>query len=436
MNNTETSPIQIVRLWKHPLRQYKNLISRSEGDVSEAVPKARKIISDIRKHGDTAVINYTKKLDDITLSRDSIKIPESEIEKSYGELEDNKIEALKKISDRIRKYHEYQVPSKWMNEFGSGIRAGQLVRPIESVGIYVPGGTAQYPSSVLMTAIPAKVAGVDKTVICTPPNPKGKVNPGTLIAADIAEVDEVYRIGGAQAIGAMAYGTETIPRVEKIIGPGNIYVVAAKIIVSNDVDIDFAAGPSEVLIIADSTANPKQIAMDLIAQAEHDSSAAAVLVTTSERLGERVSELIPEILMETSRKKIAIKSLKKYGRIVITRSLERAFEFANDYAPEHIQLMIRDPKEHINEIKNAGAIFIGKYTPVAAGDIAIGPSHVLPTGGIARRRSGLSVLSFMRMPSVQELTKKGLENISYLIEEICELEGLEAHAKSVRERLK
>ncbi|KXA99508.1 histidinol dehydrogenase [candidate division MSBL1 archaeon SCGC-AAA261C02] len=428
--------MQLVRLWKHPQRYYGRLLSRSEGDVAEAMPKARKIISDVEERGDIAIINYTKKFDGVTLSRNSIKVSESEVKEAYKTVKDEKIEALKTIAERVRKYHERQVPDEWMNKFGSGIEAGQIIRPIESVGIYAPGGAAQYPSSVLMTAIPAKVAGVKKIIVCTPPNSEGKVSSPSLIAADLAEVDEVYRIGGAQAIGAMAYGTRTVPRVEKIAGPGNVYVVAAKQIVSNDVDIDFAAGPSEVLIIADSTANPRRVAIDLIAQAEHDPSAAAVLATSSEKLAEEVCELISGLLKETTRRRVAAKALKKYGRVIITRSLKNAIKFANDYAPEHLQLMVKHPKKLLNEVQNAGAIFIGSYTPVAAGDLAIGPSHVLPTGGVARKRSGLSVLSFIRMPSVQKLTKKGLENLSEVIEELSELEGLEAHAKSVRERLK
>lgn len=428
-------PLQLVRLWKRSQRDYNYLLRRSEGDVAKVTPKVRKIISDVRERGDLAVIEYTKKFDRVNLTRDKLKVPESEIKKAYELVDEDKVKALKAVAERIRRYHQRQMPDEWMEELRPGIETGQIIRPLDSIGIYVPGGTAQYPSSVLMTAIPAKVAGVKRILACTPPNPKGGVNPGTLIAADIAGINEIYRIGGAQAIGAMAYGTRTIPRVEKIVGPGNVYVVAAKQIVSRDVDIDFAAGPSEVLIIADSSANPRRVAIDLIAQAEHDPSAASVLVTSSEKLAVKVIDLVPSLLKETNRRRTAAKALKKYGKVIVTHSLKQAIKFANDYAPEHLQLMVKRPKKLLKEVKNAGAIFIGPYTPVAAGDLAVGPSHVLPTGGIARRSSGLSVLSYLRLPSVQKLTKKGLENLSEIIEQLAELEGLGAHAKSIRERL-
>ncbi|MBS3815445.1 MAG: histidinol dehydrogenase [Hadesarchaea archaeon] len=431
----ELSPLEVVRLWKKSERDYNQLLRRSSGDVAKAIPDVQKIISNVKERGDLALIRYTEKFDEVKLTREKLRVSEDEVKEAYQLLEENKINALREAASRIEEYHQEQVPREWMKEFGSGIKAGQKVRPLSSVGVYAPGGGAQYPSSVLMTVIPASVAGVEKIIVCTPPNEKGEISPGTLIAADLAGADEIYRIGGAQAIGAMAYGTRTIPRVEKIVGPGNVYVTAAKRIVSNDVDIDFTAGPSEVLIIADSSADPKKVAIDLIAQAEHDSSAAAVLVTSSGKLAEKVCEITPDLIEKTSRKRTAAKALKKYGRVIVTRSLKRAVEFANDYSPEHLQIMVKNPQKILDKTKNAGAIFIGPYTPVAAGDLVVGPSHVLPTGGAARQHSGLSVLSFLRMPSVQELTKEGLESLSEVIEELAELEGLEAHAQSVRERL-
>lgn len=431
----ETSPLEITRLWKHPKRHRKMALKRSENEIFEVIPEVRKIITDIKQRGDYSLLDYTKKFDEVTLGRDQIQVSDEEISNAYDEIIDWDIKAIRKAADAIKKYHEKQLPEDWIEELEPGISAGQVVRTLESVGCYVPGGKAQYPSTVLMTVIPAKVAGVEKTVICTPPNSKGKINPATLIAADIAEADEVYKAGGAQAIAAMAYGTRTIPEVEKIVGPGNIYVNAAKKIVSTKVDIGFMAGPSEVLVLADSSADPRLVAVDLIAQAEHDVSAAAVLVTTSEKLAEAVSEEVRKMVDDISRKRIAIKALQNYGRAVVVKSFKRAIEFVNDYAPEHLEIMVRNPDRIIDKIKNAGAIFVGSNTPTAAGDFVVGPSHVLPTGGGARRNSGLSVFDFIRMPSLQRLTKEGLESISDIIQRIADLEGLSAHDRSVRERL-
>lgn len=432
----ETSPLEIVKLWNHPETYRNRLLKRAETEIKGAIPQVRKIISEIRNRREIALLNFTEKFDGVKLTREEIKVGEDEISQAYKSLREEYIEPIRKAAEAIESYQKRQLPEEWMEEFEPGVSAGQVLRPLPSVGIYAPGGDAQYPSSVLMSAVPAKVAGVEKIVMCTPPNSERSVNTATLIAADIAGVDEIYKAGGAQAIGVMAYGGRIIPRVDKIVGPGNIYVAAAKKIVSPDVDIDFMAGPSEVLILADSRADSRKVALDLVAQAEHDTYAASVLVTTSEKLAEEVKEEVKSILEEIPRQRTAARALQEYGHIVVVRSTERMIEFANDYAPEHLQIMIKKPDRILERIENAGSIFVGPFSPVSAGDFAVGPSHVLPTGGAARSSDGLSVFDFLRLTSVQKLSKKGLKNLSEVIEKLAEMEGLSAHAKSVRERTK
>ncbi|MEA1904708.1 MAG: histidinol dehydrogenase [Candidatus Hadarchaeota archaeon] len=429
------SPLRIVRLWRYPKRYYGRLLRRSEGDVARVLHKVRRLVAGVRDRGDRALLEYTKKFDGVELSREQLRVSSEEIRAAYREVDPKTVEAIETAARFIRRFHRKQLPKEWFTEFERGVGAGQLVRPLASVGVYAPGGLAKYPSSVLMAVVPAKVAGVERVIVCTPPRGDGRVDPAMLVAADVAGADEVYKIGGAQAIAAMAYGTRTIPRVDKIVGPGNIYVAAAKQVVAPDVGVDFAAGPSEVLVLADSSASSRKVTVDLMAQAEHDPLAAAVLVTTSEKLALDVCEQIRSMLKRAKRRKIISRSLREYGLAVVTRSMEEAIEFANYYAPEHLQLLVRKPKRVLRRIRNAGAIFIGPFTPVAAGDFAIGPSHVLPTGGIARRRAGLSVLDFVRMPSVQKLTKRGLRRLAGVVEKLAEVEGLPAHARSIRERL-
>lgn len=429
-----TSPLEIVKLWKHPDRYRKRLIKRSEGDVAEALPKVQKIVSEVRERGDIALLEFTEKFDGAKLSRDQIEVSKKEFSEAYDTLEEKDIEVIEKAAEVVERFHEKQLPEDWMEEFEKGVKAGQVVRPLASIGAYVPGGTAQYPSSVLMSVIPAKVAGVERVIVCTPPNSDGKINPATLVAADVAGADEVYKAGGAQAIAAMAYGSKTISNVEKIVGPGNVYVAAAKKVISSDVDIDFMAGPSEVLILADTSADPRYIAVDLVAQAEHDSSSASVLVTASERLAKAVSKEVEPVLESTPRRRTAAKALQKYGYAVVTKSLKKAIEFANEYAPEHLQIIVRDPRKALKNVENAGAIFLGPYSPTTAGDFAVGPSHILPTGGDASRYDGISVHDFIRLPSVQNISKKGLKRLSPVLERLAEIEGLPAHARSVRER--
>jgi len=428
--------IEIVRLRECSPEQRERLLRRSELDIASVMPSVREIVEEVRKRGDDALLEYTERFDGVKLSRGQIRVPDREIRAAYGQVDAIAVQAIKRAAKAIEKFHRRQLPREWMVELQPGISAGQLVRPLARVGIYVPGGLARYPSSLLMAAIPAQVAGVEDIIVCTPPRSDGKVDPATLVAADIAEVDAVFRVGGAQAIAAMAYSTKAVPKVDKVVGPGNVYVVAAKYVVSSDIDIDFAAGPSEVLILADRSADPAYVAADLLAQAEHDPAAAAVLVTTSEELVSEVRGLIRNMLRDNPRRDIMAKSLDRYGRIVVVRDLAEAVEFTNDYAPEHLQLMVEQPRQVLKQVKSAGAVFIGPYSPVAAGDLAVGPSHILPTGGTARRRSGLSVLDFVRSPSVQMLTRRGLERIAEVAEKLAEIEGLPGHAQSIRERFK
>ena len=411
-------------------------LRRSELDVASVLLRVCKVVADVRESGDAALVEYAERFDGVKLKAEQIRVSKEEIRAAYKSVSEDVVGAIKQAAQAITKFQEEQMPEEWVKELRPGVKAGQLVRPLARVGTYVPGGLARYPSSVLMTVIPARVAGVNEIVVCTPPQREGKVDPATLVAADVAGAGVIFRVGGAQAIAAMAYGTATVPKVDKIVGPGNVYVVAAKQVVSSDVGIDFAAGPSEVLVIADGLADPKFIAADLVAQAEHDPSAAAVLVTTSEELASRVCELVGEELRGNPRKDIAFKSLGSYGRVLVARDLAEAVDFANEYAPEHIELMVERPEQAMKQIKNAGAVFLGPYSPVAAGDFAVGPNHVLPTGGVARWKSGLSVLDFLRLPTVQSLTEGGLKHVASVAEKMAEVEGLSGHARSIRARLR
>lgn len=428
------SALKVIMLSDCSQKQREKLTKRSELDVASVTLRVYKITSDVREMGDEALLDYTEKLDGVKLGMKQLRVSKEEIKAAYDDVGADVVGTIKQAAKAIKKFHEQQMPSEWLKEIQPGIKAGQLVRPLARVGAYVPGGLARYPSSVLMSVVPAKVAGVKEIVVCTPPRRDGKVDPVTLVAADVAGADVVFKVGGAQAIAAMAYGTETIPKVDKVVGPGNIYVVAAKQIVSPDVGVDFAAGPSEVLIVADGSADAECVAADLLAQAEHDPSAAAVLVTTSEKLAEEVCKFVEEQLEDSQRKDIVLQSLEKYGRVIVARTLAEAIKFANEYAPEHLQLMVKRPEQALKLVNNAGAIFLGQYSPVAAGDFAVGPNHILPTGGVARWRSGLSVLDFLRLPTVQSLTESGFKRIAGVVEKMAEVEGLPGHAQSIRKR--
>lgn len=410
------------------------LIERSQIDAENVMNIVNDIVFSVKANGDNSLKEYTEKFDKVKLN--DLKVSNEEIKNSYNNVDSNVINALKKAAKNIEKFHKAQIPKEWFEEVDKGIKAGQIIRPIEKVGCYIPGGRAVYPSSVLMTIIPAKIAGVNKIICCTPPMLDGNVNDIVLAAADIAGADEIYKVGGAQAIAAMAYGTESVPKVDKIVGPGNIFVTAAKKMVYGDVDIDFPAGPSEVLIIADETANPEYIAYDILAQAEHDPDAACALVTTSKDLAYEVKDKILGKIKYMERSKIIEESLQKYGKIIITDSLRDAVEFSNEYAPEHLIIMTEDPEEVLKDITNAGSIFLGELTPVAAGDYGSGTNHVLPTSKNARMYSGLSTESFIKKPTVQRLSKEGIDNLKDVVITLAEYEGLYAHAESFKKRIK
>jgi histidinol dehydrogenase len=415
-------------------RNKTKLLQRSLIDAESVLETVKDIVSNVKINKNEALRQYTKKFDGVDLK--DFLVREEDLKESFERIDKKLALSLDKAASNIRKFHQAQLTSEWSIEVTGGVNAGQIIRPLERVGCYIPGGRAVYPSSILMTVIPAKVAGVKQIICCTPPGNDGKVEDIVLAAAYLAGADKIYMLGGAQAIAAMAYGTETIESVDKIVGPGNIFVTAAKKMVYGHVDIDFPAGPSEVLIIADKTANPDYIALDLLAQAEHDPQAASVLVTTSSELAKAVANQIKNELPLMKRKEIIEESLKENGLIILVESLKEAIDFSNDYAPEHLMIMTRDPEEVVLDIKNAGSIFLGDLTPVAAGDYGSGTNHVLPTSFCARMYSGLSTESFIKKPTVQRLTGEGLENLKDVVIPLAEYEGLYAHAESFRRRLK
>jgi histidinol dehydrogenase len=409
------------------------LIKRSQADINSVLTTVSDILNDVRENKDNAVKAYTAKFDKAEL--DDLKVSEEEIKKAYDELDDELIKALKSASANIEKFHKAQIPEEWEMEVIPGITAGQIIRPINSVGCYIPGGRAVYPSTILMTVIPAKIAGVDRIIACSPPGPDGKIQAAILVAADLAGVDEIYKCGGAQAIAAMAYGTESIAKVEKIVGPGNIFVTAAKKLVYGDVDIEFPAGPSEVLILADESAIPEYIAYDFLSQSEHDPNASCFLVTDSERIANESNELIEKFAKEAKRSEIIAESLAQHGHVILCSTMDEAIDFTNEYAPEHLIISTKEDKTVLDRIKNAGSIFLGKYSPVAAGDYGSGTNHVLPTGGGAKMYSGLSTETFIKKPTVQTLTKEGIKELSKTVLPIAEYEGFYAHADSIKVRL-
>lgn len=406
------------------------LTSRLLEPPEEIVRSVNSILMDVKNNGDKALLEYTKRFDRIELK--TPLLPGKKIKEAADKVERPVLKALELAAKRIRRFHEKQKERSWSYREG-GILLGQLIRPIERVGVYVPGGRAAYPSTVLMNVIPAQVAGVKEIAVVTP-TPDGIINPYVMAAIEMLEIKEVYSIGGAQAVGALAYGTETIKRVDKIVGPGNIYVALAKKAVFGIVDIDMIAGPSEVLIIADRTARPEFVAADLLSQAEHDENASAVVITDSSELAEKVKTEIDRQLQELKRKDIALSSLSNYGAIIITKDLKEAAVLASRIAPEHLELMVKKPRTLLPYIRNAGAIFLGKWTPEPLGDYIAGPNHTLPTGGTARFSSPLGVYDFIKRSSLIEFTEKGFQRLAPFVETIAEVEGLEAHARSVRVR--
>ena len=410
-----------------------NLLKRSPNNYGEFEGRVNAIIEEVRNNRDQAVFNYTKQFDGADINAGNILVTEEEIAEAYEQVDTTLLAVIRKSLVNIKKYHEKQVQNSWFTT-EDGIILGQKVTALATVGVYVPGGKAVYPSSVLMNVLPAKVAGVDRIVMCTPPGKDGKVYPSTLVAAKEAGVDEIYKVGGAQAIAAMAFGTESVPKVDKIVGPGNIYVALAKKAVFVYVSIDSIAGPSEILVLADETANPRYVAADLLSQAEHDEMASAILITTSQKLAEEVSAEIDQFVAELSRKEIIQKSLDNYGYILVADNMEEAIDTVNAIASEHMEIVTADPFHVMTKIRNAGAIFIGEYSSEPLGDYFAGPNHVLPTNGTAKFFSALSVDDFIKKSSIISYSREALEKVHKDIEQFAECEKLTAHANSIRVR--
>ena len=426
-----------MKLCKYSDPDYKDvigaLVNRSNKDLFVQDETVRKILNGVKEKGDAEVLRLTHQFDRHTLPLEKIRVTSEEIKAAYNGLNPEELDALKEAANRIRLFHERQKQDSWTYE-ENGISLGQMVRPLEVAGIYVPGGKASYPSSVLMNAIPAKVAGVERIIMCSP-FPEGQTRPHVLVAADLAGVTEIFKIGGAQAVAAMAFGTDTIPRVDKIVGPGNIFVALAKRLVFGIVDIDMIAGPSEILIIADHSADPAFVAADLLSQAEHDEDAVPILVTSDESLAEKVGEELEKQVETLSKRDIAKVSLKNNGYSIVAESLSEAVNIANQIAPEHLELSVENPMEWAEKIQNAGAVFLGHYTPEAMGDYLAGPNHVLPTSGTARFSSPLGVYDFIKRTSLISYSKEALEKCYKTVTLLAEMEDLGAHANSVKMRL-
>ena len=414
--------------------ELKNELSRSQFSHDDVNAIVKDILDDVKLRGDQALYDYNKKFDNVSLS--SLQVTEKEIEDAFNRLDKELLEVIRYSHENIVRYHTKQKRNDFLDKDTDGVILGQIINPIEKVGIYVPGGTAAYPSTVLMNAVPAKVAGVEEIVMVTPPNEDGTISDVILAAAKIAGVTKIFKVGGAQAVAALSYGTETIPAVYKIVGPGNIFVAMAKKMVFGEVAIDMVAGPSEVLIISDDSSNPVHIAADLLSQAEHDKLAACILVTTSEELAKLVAVEIESQLAELPRQEIARESINNNGRIIIAKNIEEAILISNEIAPEHLELAVENPFDYLNKIRNAGAIFLGEYSPEPLGDYFAGPNHTLPTSGTAKFASPLSVDDFIKKSSVIYYSKEALEKVKDKVILFAESEGLTAHANSVRKRFK
>lgn len=411
-----------------------DLLQRSPNHYGQYESAVAEIIETVKKGGDEALFSYTEKFDHCKMDAAHIRVTREEIDEAYQKVDADFVEVMKKSAANIRAFHEKQLRNSWFDPKPDGTILGMKILPIAIAGVYVPGGKAAYPSSVLMNVLPAKVAGVERIIMTTPPGADGKVNPGTLVAAHIAGVDEIYKVGGAQAIAAMAFGTQSIPKVDKITGPGNIFVALAKKACFGYVSIDSIAGPSEILVIADETANPRYVAADLLSQAEHDELASAILITTSKTLADQVSVEVDRFVANLSRREIIEKSLNNYGYILLVDSLDEAADTANEIASEHLEILTKDPFAMMTKIRNAGAIFLGEYSSEPLGDYFAGPNHVLPTNGTARFFSPLNVDDFLKKTSIISYSKPALEKIHQDIECFAENEGLTAHANSIRVR--
>ena len=411
-----------------------DLLKRSPNHYSQYEAAVSEIIGGVRARGDQALFEYTLKYDGFDLNAGNIQVTKQEIQEAYEKLDQEFIQVIQKSAENIRTFHETQLRNSWFDTRKDGSILGMKISPIGKAGVYVPGGKAAYPSSVLMNVIPAKVAGVERIIMTTPPGADGQVNPGTLAAADMAGVDAIYKVGGAQAVAAMAFGTESVPKVDKITGPGNIFVALAKKAVYGHVSIDSVAGPSEILVLADETADPRYVAADLLSQAEHDELASAILITTSRELAWKTSEQVERFASQLSRQEIIRKSLDNYGYILVAGSMEEAVEAANEIASEHLEILTANPFEVMAKIRNAGAIFLGEYSSEPLGDYFAGPNHILPTNGTAKFFSPLSVDDFIKKTSIISYSREALEKVHKDIELFAGNEGLTAHANSIRVR--
>ena len=410
------------------------LLKRSPNSYGQFEQTVNDIIAKVRERGDEALFEYTKEFDKCEINQQTIRVSRQEIEEAYEKVDSELIRVMKKSAENITRFHEKQLHNSWIVPEDNGTILGQKITPIAISGVYVPGGKAAYPSSVLMNVLPAKVAGVSRIIMTTPPGADGKVNPGTLVAADIAGVSEIYKVGGAQAIAAMAFGTESIPRVNKITGPGNIFVALAKKACFGFVSIDSIAGPSEILVLADETANPRFVAADLLSQAEHDEMASAILITTSKELAENVSDEVEQFTRQLSREEIIRKSLNNYGYILVAENMDQAIDAANEIASEHLEILTKNPYETMTKIKNAGAIFLGEYSSEPLGDYFAGPNHILPTNGTAKFFSPLNVDDFLKKTSIISYSRDALKEVHKDIELFAEKEGLTANANSIKVR--
>ncbi|MBQ8527724.1 MAG: histidinol dehydrogenase [Lachnospiraceae bacterium] len=411
-----------------------DLLKRSPNNYGQYEKTVQEIIENVRANGDETLFDLAHKFDKNTIDANSFKVTDAEIEEAFSLIEPEFIEVMKKAAENIAEYHQKQLRTSWIETKPDGSILGQKVTPLDSVGVYVPGGKAVYPSSTLMTTIPAKVAGVGKIVMTTPAGPDNKVNPGTLVAAKIAGVDEIYKTGGAQAIAALAFGTESVPKVDKIVGPGNIFVALAKKAVYGYVSIDSIAGPSEILVLADETANARYVAADLLSQAEHDELASSILITTSQKLAEEVSAEVDKFTQQLSRKEIIEKSLENYGYILVAESMDDAIDAANEIASEHMEILTANPYETMTKIRHAGAMFLGNYSSEPLGDYFAGPNHVLPTNGTAKFFSPLSVDDYIKKSSIISYSREALEAVHKDIELFARKEGLTAHENSIKVR--
>jgi histidinol dehydrogenase len=426
-----------VRIDELGPEEYRALMERSQIDISSVYERVRGIVLDVKGHGEEVFLDYYRKHLKQDLGLQDLEVGKAEIEKAYEDIDSKLIDALRLAAGHITAFHQAQMGKEiWATEIADGILAGRMTTPLQRVGAYIPGGKAPYPSSVLMTLLPAKVAGVQEIIICTPPGESMIIHPAILVAADIAGPSKIFKVGGPWAIASMAYGTRSIPKVDKIVGPGNKYVTAAKVMVYGEVDIDSPAGPSEGMVLADHTGNADYIAIDLLSQAEHDPDSATVLVSTSEDLAGKVSALLSNAIPQVPRMEIVSSSMEKYSKILIAKDMDQAIGFVNEYAPEHLEIMTEEPFTVLKRIKNAGSIFMGPFSPIAAGDYASGTNHVLPTGRKARIFSGLSVDTFLKKPTFQYVSKDGLSLLKEAVVTLAQAEGLTLHARSVLERFK